>query len=167
MSIIGRRLIMAAKDLGTRVQILEDTEAIKGVMAQYLYFMDAGHKDPSQMQKVIKLYGKDSTFKFPGVGSGKGRADTVRFYTKTFPTAFTFTMHMVHSPLIRVKGRKATGEWYSLVCCTLRDTNKAAWYSGKYKNEFVKEGNEWKFKKVVWKPIFAAPYEEGWAGKAG
>lgn len=155
---------MAARDLEARIQALEDTEAIKRVKAKYLYYMDAVHQDPKQAPKVVALFAEDGGFEFPGVGAGKGTADVASFFSKVFPGKFTFTMHMVHSPLIEVAGDKATGEWYAQVSVTLREGNKAVWSNGKYEDEFVREDGEWKFKKIVWKSIVDAPYEQGWAG---
>ena len=156
---------MADKDLEARVQALEDIEAIKKLIAKYCYFMDAGLKDPGSMQKVVKLFAKDATVDFPGVGSGKGIPEITNFYTKAFASPRTFTMHMIHSPLIEVKGNSGTGEWYVQVASTIREGNRAYWTGGKYENEFVKEGNEWKFKSITWKGFFRTPYEESWAGK--
>ena len=83
-----------------------------------------------------------------------------------FASPRTFTMHMIHSPPIEVKGNSGTGEWYVQVASTIREGNRAYWTGGKYENEFVKEGNEWKFKSITWKGFFRTPYEESWAGKS-
>ena len=153
---------MAAKDLEARIQVLEDIEAIKKLKARYCYLVDGG-----QWQGVVKLFTKDAkiNFPFPGVGAGKGIAAITTFYRETLPSLRSFTLHMLHSPLIEVKGDKATGEWYFQSSSTVRSTNKAQWGAGKYQDKFVKEADGWKFKERKVKSIYSTPYDEGWLKK--
>jgi hypothetical protein len=148
---------MAARDLEARVQALEEIEAIERLKARYCYLVDSG-----QWQEVVKLFTKDARIEFP-FGAGKGTNAIVTFYRDTLPSQRSFILHMLHNPIVEVKGEKASGKWYYQSSGTVRSTNRAQWGAGIYNDKFVKENGEWKFKEIVVKTIYSTPYDEGWA----
>lgn len=149
---------MNIEELETRVRILEDIEAIKKLRAKYCYYVDAG-----KMDELLSLFAENARGDYGVIGIYEGKEALEKFFKETVPGMVPFCMHMVHSPLIEVKGEKATGIWYFEVPATHGPTNKAAWIAGKYEEEYIKEKGEWKFSLV--KAIFNyfTPYEEGWA----
>ena len=60
----------------------------------------------------------------------------------------------------------ATGRWYLLQPLTRRNRageEGAMWLAGRYEDEYVRVGREWKFKGLKFITHFLAAYEEGWA----
>lgn len=156
---------MATKDLEARLQILEDVKAIENLKARYCYLMDASHKDPGKMKEVLRLFAKDAKVKFQNVGSGEGGVGVETFFTKRFLEYFSFTMHMIHSPLIEINGNEATGRWYLQTASTVRSTNQARWAAATYHDTFVKEDGVWKFKSIETRLFYSTLGNETWANK--
>jgi len=149
---------MAAQDLEARIKVLEDIEAIRKLKAKYCFFIDAWNTE-----ELMKLFTEDAKILMVSFGDRIGKAAIARFFKEVFPKQQPFTMHMgTHNPLIEVKGEKATGEWYFEVPATYGPTNRAIWIAGKYEDEYVKEGGEWKIKTVAIKFKYVTPYDEGW-----
>ncbi|MFH1032658.1 MAG: nuclear transport factor 2 family protein [Chloroflexota bacterium] len=148
---------MADKDLEARVQALEEIEAIKQLKARYCYLVDSG-----KWREVVKLFAKDSKISFP-FGAGEGIAAIITFYRETLPSQRSFIMHTLHNPIIEVKGEQATGKWYYQSSGTVRSANRAQWGAGIYRDKFVKESGDWKFKEIIVESIYSTPYDEGWA----
>jgi SnoaL-like domain len=64
---------------------------------------------------------------------------------------------------IEISSDTATGHWYLLAPLTLREGNEAAWCAGRYFEEYVKAGGEWKYKLLRFTPYFITPFDKGWA----
>ena len=146
-----------AEELEARIRRLEDIEAIKKLKATFAYLIDTG-----DWQGAANLFTEDAILDSGALGHCEGKAEIAKFLRDNLPQIFSFTVHMYHNPVIEVKGGKATGEWYYKVPATHASTNRALWVVGKYEDEYVKVGGEWKFKTWVSKTCFATPYDEGW-----
>ena len=151
---------MPSEDLEARITVLEDIEAIKKLKARYAYMVDTRN-----WQEFANLATDDAVWDFGPLGVYQGREEIIRFTRDIILEAHSFMMHMFHNPVIEVKGEKATGEWYFEVPATETEKNRAVWINGKYEEEYVKVGGEWKFKKVVGNIYYNVPYDEGWAKK--
>ncbi len=148
---------MSFEELQSRIGILEDIEAIRKLKANYSYLTDT-----RDMQEFANLFVDDAVMDFGTLGRYEGKAEVIRFVRDIILETYSFLMHMNHNPIIEVKGEKATGEWYFEVPVTHAPTNRAVWINGKYEEEYVKVGGEWKFKTVVGKIYYNTPYDEGW-----
>lgn len=148
---------MNVKSIQERLQLLEDIEAIKALKAQYCYNADA-----KNWRTVANLFTEDGVWDGQTFGKHKGRKAVYSFFSKTVPSRLSFFVHMVHNPLIHVKGNEAKGVWYWTEPCTLKKTNKAAWICGRYNEDYVKQGKHWKFKRMQLKFFYFTPYEKGW-----
>ena len=69
---------------------------------------------------------------------------------------------MLHNPDIKVRGGKATGQWYVKATVTLALTNRALWVAEKYEAEYAKVNGKWRFERMIGRHYFITPYDEGW-----
>jgi len=147
---------MTLEELEARIKILEDIEAIKKLTSTFSYFTDA-----ENWQAAVNLFTEDAVIESAG-GKHKGTAEITKAFRDDTPKAYSFMMHMCHNPLIEVKGEKASGEWNVELPATHAPTNRALWIAVKWEFEYVKVGGEWKIKKLISKPYYFTPYDEGW-----
>jgi ketosteroid isomerase-like protein len=62
-------------------------------------------------------------------------------------------IHMLHSPVIKVKGNEATGDWTVLVHSKRRDTGEMMEIIGRYSDVFRRTADGWRIAKVgFWRP---------------
>ena len=160
---------MNLEELAARIQKLEDIEEIKNLKATYCYLCDAGLGDPKNRDELIAHFTEDAKVDF-GLGEGsqfEGPDGLKIFFGEVVPGSVSFCIHMVHNPIIKVDGDKATGRWYYEAPTTDMATGEAQWMMGTYIEEYVRENNQWKFSsiKTDWKYI--TPYNEGWAKNRG
>ena len=148
---------MELEELDAAIRLWQDTEAIKKLRATYCYLADA-----QRMEEVIALFTQNARLNFGGV-CYEGREGLDAFFLQLIPSQLSFSMHMVHNPIIEIDGNHATGKWYFEAPTTFKPDNKAFWLAGVYDEEYVKENGEWKIDSL--KAIFnyTAPYEQGWA----
>lgn len=149
---------MTLEELEARISRLEDIEAIKKLTASFGYLIDA--KD---WKAVANLFVENAIADFGPFEQYQGKADIHRFYRDVLPPQLSVTVHMLHNPIIEVKGGNARGEWNYEVSATQAPTNEAMWIAGKFENEYVKVNGEWKLKKCVARPYYITSFEEGWA----
>jgi len=148
---------MNAKSLHARLQALEDQEAVKVLKAQYCYNVDS-----KNWRAVADLFTEDGVWDGEAFGRYRGRKAIYSFFSKIVPTHLSFFVHMVHNPIIKVKGNRATGVWYWTEPCTLKKTNQAAWICGRYNEQYLKQGKRWRVKTMRLKFFYVTPYEKGW-----
>lgn len=147
---------MNLEELEARVRALEDIEAIKKITAAFAYNIDSG-----DWQGVVDLFTEDGVC-VSGNDRYKARAGLTRFFKEDLPAAFGFTVHMLHNPIIELKGEEASGVWYSEVPVTHNETNRAWWIASKYKATYQKVAGEWKFKTFASSAYYMTPFDEGW-----
>lgn len=80
---------------------------------------------------------------------------------------------MALQPLITINddGKTANGQWYGFgptslfVTDGLDDTEphlEAMWIFGRYDNDYIKENEQWKIKRMSWNMHFLSPVGKGW-----
>lgn len=152
---------MNLEDLAHRLQVLEDTEAIKRLKARYCAFCDDGY-DPDGIANLFTedgVWDSGDTF-----GKCEGRVAIRKFFVAG-PKQLPFAMHYVMNPVIEVEGDTASGTWYLFQACTFAKGNQAVWGAAKYDDKYVKVNGEWKFRCLSVTSEFWTPFEEGWAKK--
>jgi len=148
---------MKLEEIMAKVTLLEDIEAIKQLANKVAYSEDVG-----DWQRILNLFTDDCFFD-SGIGKYEGKQGITKFFRDELPEGFSFTAHMVHNPIVEIKGDKAIGQWYSEVAATHASTNKALWILARYDAECVKLCGEWKFKRFVSNILYITPFDEGWA----
>lgn len=160
---------MDSKDLEARVKTLEDIEEIRKLKATYCYLCDVGTTEASVRRELISHFTKEASVDF-GMGPEsrfQGWDGLEVFFGTIVPMGVTFSMHMVHNPIIDVNGDKATGRWYYEAPTIDTTTGKAQWMAGTYEEEYVREDGQWKFSSISTKWKYITPYDEGWASNRG
>ncbi|HVA82201.1 MAG TPA: nuclear transport factor 2 family protein [Candidatus Binataceae bacterium] len=147
-----------AKTLEQRLRALEDLEQIKQLKARYCGYCDNNY-DP---EGIASLFTEDGVWDGEKLGKCAGRDAIIKFFRRA-PEAFPFAIHYVMNPIIEVSGDTATGRWYLFQPCTRREGNQAMWLAGRYEDEYVRIGKEWKFKRLKFITAFLTPFNEGWA----
>jgi ketosteroid isomerase-like protein len=151
---------MNLEDLARRIQVLEDTEAIKKLKAKYCTYCD-NHYDADG---IASLFAEDAVWDGGNFGKHEGR-EAIRAFFRGASQIFPFALHQVMNPTIEVQEERATGSWYLLQPATLADGNRAVWLAARYEEEYVKLGGEWKFKRLKGHASFLTPFDQGWAKK--
>ncbi|MDO8434190.1 MAG: nuclear transport factor 2 family protein [Candidatus Binatus sp.] len=151
------------EELESRLRRLEDIEQIKKLKARYCAYCD----DNYDADGIASLFTEDGVWDGGALGKGVGHEGIKKFFLRA-PSAFTFAIHNVMNPIIEVDGDMATGRWYLVQPLTRRenDAESAMWLAGRYEDDYVRVGAEWKFKRLRFITIFLAPYAEGWATKS-
>ena len=153
-------------EIEKRITVLEDIAAIKQLRSLYCYLADAGLNDASKMDELMTHFTDDAWIDFGTADSPdihKGKDAVTKFYKEVVVGALSYSAHMVINPIIEVDGDKAKGRWYVFVPCTMRETNSASWLFGKYEEEYVKIGGQWKWSSMIFRSEFNSPFGgEGW-----
>ncbi len=148
------------KDLESRIQRLEDIEAIKQLKALYCEICDDRH-DPD---RIVTIFTDDGVWEGRGIGTARGSAE-IRSLFEGFRERMGFTQHMTMNPRIEVTGDAATGTWYFFGPFTFHgDTPTAKWQAARYHETYARVDGEWKIKHLkVGPPGMSVYYETGWA----
>jgi hypothetical protein len=153
-----------ARTAEERTRILEDIEWIKKLKASYCYWVDAGVAgDASKIDELVAHFTDDEPCAdFGAFGVYKGKEAVTVFFKEIVVSTLSYSAHMVSNPIIEVDGHKATGKWYVDVPCTLRGAERPMWLQARYEEEYVKEGDQWKWKSITTRFDFITPFDEGW-----
>ncbi len=147
------------RDLRALVNELRDIEAIKRLKATYCHLIDAGRWDA-----LGKLFTEDARCDYGFFGIYHGRDQIVNeFFRGLVSSAASFNAHMVHNPIIDVRGDGASGAWYLTAQTTIQPANQAVWVMGLYHDEFRRVGGLWKLASLQFEFKYYTPYEQGWA----
>lgn len=152
-----------SKTLEERVQALEDIRACEQMMYQYEWYLDHGYDG----EGIASLFTKDGLWKIEGVGGTAQGHDAIVKHAADLVKSLPWGQHNMLAPMIKLSddGRTATGTFCLFCTLTLIDENgkEGAYVEiGKYKNEYVKENGQWKFKKLYGNMEKASPWEKGW-----
>jgi len=138
---------------------LRDIEAIKRLKATYCHLVDAGRWDD-----LAELFTADARCDYGFFGCYEGRDQIVNtFFRGLVASAASFNAHMVHNPIIDVRGDAASGAWYLTAHTTIQPANQAVWVMGIYHDEFRRVAGIWKLASLEFEFKYYTPYEDGWA----
>lgn len=137
-------------DIETRLQRLEDIEAIKQLIARYAKAADS-NGDPTLM---APCFTQDAVWNCEGIGRWEGRDGVVQGLREVCTTGIPWALHYMTQPIIEVAadGQSATGEYYlwELAKVTPEGGGEAqdTWIGGWYESQFRKESDRWYFKHI-------------------
>ncbi len=169
--------------LESRVNELEDTNAIRRLQNSYGYYIDY-----NRPEEVAALFSDDGAVVFLS-GEYRGHAGIVRLYGTWFQNLFTggrrgpvkglLLDHFQFQDVITVapdrrsaKGRfrgVLAGGWHDEILDSLPEgMPQQFWEAGLYENDYVREANTagelvWKIKRLNYMMQWQADYETGWA----
>ncbi len=150
---------MDKSNLESRIQRLEDLEAIRQLKAEYCEICD-DHHNPD---RIVTIFTEDGIWEGKGIAHATGHAE-IRALFQKFQAMMSFTQHMTMNPRIEVHGDTAEGTWYFFGPFTFREDNQAKWQAARYQEKYAKVNGQWKIKHLRVKgPAISADYETGWA----
>jgi len=148
-----------AEELRAILGELRDIEALKRLKARYCHLVDGGH-----WGELAELFTENATCDYGFFGSYEGRDQIVNTFFKGLVSAATsFNAHMVHNPIIDVRGDTASGDWYLTAQTTIQPANQAVWVMGIYHDKFKRVAGEWKLTSLEFEFKYYTRYEDGWA----
>ena len=150
--------IARIEQLERRLRALEDVNAIRNLKALYAAYCD----DQYNPDGIAALFTEDAVWESPSMGRFEGR-EAIRGFFRGASEIFSFAIHYSLNGQIDVQGDSAKAQWYLFMPCTLGESNRAMWRAGIDREEYVRVGDEWKFKHKESAPLFNSPFEEGWA----
>jgi len=161
---------MDLEELQGRLRVMEDIESIRKLKATYCYLCDSGLDKVENRDELVSHFTQTARLDF-GMGPEsqfQGTEGLKTFFGEMVPLGVSFSMHMVHNPIIEVQGDTATGKWYfEAPVVNKLENSRAEWYAGTYYEEYVRENGEWKFDSIRVDWTYRVPYDEGWAGATG
>ena len=148
---------MSLEEMGKRLKVLEDIEAIKVLKVRYCAYCD----DNYDADGIASLFTEDAVWDGGMRGRAEGR-EGIRNFFDMAPQRLPFAVHMVMNPIIEIEGDTATGTWYLFQACTFAEGDQAVWGSARYNEEYMRVDGEWKFKHLNLTSIFWTPFDQGW-----
>jgi ketosteroid isomerase-like protein len=147
--------------LEEQVRLLLDYQEIANLKATYLANADGGWGKLSHNADVVaSLFAEDGMWKSDSHGEVKGR-DAIRETFLKFQKAQPFAFHSAATPLIRVDGDYAEGEWHLIMFGTLH-TGKPIWSTGIYEDKFKRTHEGWRLAQVYTRAVFINDYGKDW-----
>jgi hypothetical protein len=146
---------------------LEDIEALKALKARYAYYCDHGY----DADGMASLFVEDSVWTSNAFGTYHGR-EAIREFQANISSQILWALHFMICPVVDVSddGQHATGSFYLIEFATMvrgkdapePDVRDAVVMSAVYNDTFVREGGEWKFKKVDVEFHQVSDLDKGW-----
>jgi uncharacterized protein (TIGR02246 family) len=155
-------LIARLEELESRVQALEDTNAIQNLKARYAEMCDDNYNPDG----IAALFVDDAVWEGGSLGRFEGR-DAIREFFRTASKIFTFAIHYSLNSQIEVTRDTARARWYLFMPCTVGDGDQAMWRAGIDDEEYVRVDGQWMFKSKKSTGVFNTPFDSGWAKVRG
>jgi hypothetical protein len=134
----------------------EQVEAIKRLKYKYMRCIDT-----KNWKEMAECFTEDATCAYDsGRFSFQGRDQILGFLDGAMGRPTLISMHHVHHPEIELtSGSTATGRWY--LEDYLIDTQHGTGLHGAafYRDEYVKVGDEWKFKRTGYERVFEEVFD--------
>jgi ketosteroid isomerase-like protein len=141
-----------------RVQVLEDTEAIRRLKLRYARRCD----DHYDADGLAALFTEDATWDAGELGVFTGR-EAIRAYWAANSARIPFAIHFISNHVVDIgpSGDEATGTAYLWEPLTIGDL--AMWSAVVYTESYRKIDGDWFFARMELETAFLTPYDEGWA----
>jgi hypothetical protein len=148
---------MDLHELGRRISLLEDAEAIRNLKAEYCL-----HLDERDTAAAAALFTDDGVWDGGETfGRHEGRAEIAAYFSGLQEQALGFSLHHVSNPYLDVRpDGTAFARWYLFMPCTLDAC--AVWGAGRYEDRLVKERDRWRFREMRLVSHFWTRFDRGW-----
>lgn len=140
---------MNLEEIEKRLRILEDTEAIKVLHRDYVFWLN--NRQWHEMTELFTENARALIFRHPPC---EGKEQISRLFTETMAQVNAGKgrdAHFATMPVISVEGDRARGHWLLYILIAHPETGQAwRWMQGRYECEYRKVQGQWKFSKLVW-----------------
>ena len=155
---------MNLEELEKQVTYLEDIQEIENLQKIYGYYFD-NHK----FKELLGLFSENfESVEITDHGVFRGRDAVARLWGEGMyqkhPGWMFFSIMQSQGVIdIAPDGKTATGRWCtpSFECRPFGGTKKQTWQFGLYDNEYIKENDNWYFKKMHWNLVYWTSFERG------
>ena len=133
---------MTLEELEKRVRALEDTEEIKTMHREYLFYIQN-----LEIDKALDCFAENIVTDVANYGIIKGKKEVSKFFHEVIRNN-VFTSkdgHFTGQPVVSVEGDKAKGHWMFYRCLEKPTAKGKGWIQGRYDCEYIKENGKWKF----------------------
>lgn len=152
-------------DLETRIQRLEDVQAIQDLKMAYAKLCDEGY----DADGIVALFAADEDVEWVSdvFGTHEGR-DGIHKWFDDVDAEIRWALHFMINPVIEVgdDGRTARGSFYLLELATMSSPDGGepdpVIMTGKYSDDFVKEDGRWRFKRIEINFEQVSNLDQGW-----
>ena len=141
-----------------KIQWLFDVEQIKQLKHRYCAFCDEQY-DPDG---IAELFVEDGIWDGGTFGRAESREGIRRFFGDTSKQV-EFANHYVTNPIIEIDGDNATGRWDLWQPMITVPDPTALWLVAKYREQYVRQKDNWMFKLLELDIRALSPYEKGFA----
>ncbi len=153
-----------AKTAESRLQALEDREAIRELQATYCFLVDDGHFD----ELVKSCFTEDSRCDFRMPGSGvdpflaEGHLEIRAFFKDIVAGLLRDMSHTIHNQRITLEGDHASAQSYFELTAIDNASGEAVLGGGRYVDRFRRLGGSWRFQERRAEIQRLSPLREGW-----
>jgi hypothetical protein len=150
------------RELEGKVHELTDREALRDLRYRYHECINEG-----KFADIVDLFTDDGELEFGPLGSAKGKQQIVAFFKRLGPGAsgqgpnFSFVKQYIHNHVVEIRGDRAKG--FSYLEAKPVINGEAHLVAGRYNDEYVRVGGQWRFSSMKFEPHFIVPHKEGWA----
>lgn len=141
-----------------KIQWLFDIEQIKQLKHRYCGYCDEQY-DPDG---IAGLFAEDGVWDGGAFGRAEGR-EGIRTFFAEVSKQVNFANHYVTNSIIDIDGDGATGRWDLWQPMVIAPDPAALWLVAKYRERYVRAGDDWLFKTLELDIRALSPYEEGFA----
>jgi len=139
-----------SNDLEARIGYLEDIEAIRGVIATYVYTLDGGDFD-----QLMTIYQPDAHFVIDAFQVDVNSADAIKPTLMGTCQAYRNMSHKIIT--IDVDPKSGTGRAYFLFTCIDVAQNQGMIGEGDYRYKFTKVDGQWKLSEQLIHIAYLSP----------
>jgi SnoaL-like domain len=140
---LGRRVFELEREV-TRLRAIDDIKSLHRRYIRFLADRDWVHMHDMFDDDVV------TDISFNGITNGK--AELLAVFDRLSKMSVAHDAYVLSSPVVKVDGERATGEWtWHRHYCELLTRQGAAvnvwgpWMEGRYRCQYVKRDGEWKF----------------------
>jgi hypothetical protein len=143
--------------LEAEVQRLRDRAELEEL--RFRYHVAVNEKRPAE---IAPLFAREGSLDFGPLGRAVGRAEIAAFFEANLADPAAFVKQFIHDPIVDlVAANHARGLSY-LEARTVFD-GEAYMVAARYDDEYTREREGWRFRKMTMTLIYAVPLHEGWA----
>jgi ketosteroid isomerase-like protein len=148
----------------SRLQALEDREAIRELQATYCFLVDDGRFD----ELVDSCFAADARCDFRILASGldpllaEGHEEIRAFFKDTIAGLLRDMSHTVHNQRIAIEGDRASAESYFELTAIDATSGEAVLGGGRYVDCYRRLGGAWRFQERRAEIHHLSPLREGW-----
>ena len=145
-------------DITTRLQALEDIEAIRKLKARYCAACDDDHNPVT----LATLFAEHATWEASTMGKAEGRAAIAEMLGAVGTSGrIRRSAHNVFNPVIEVDGDRASGQWRLIMLYTENAGDGGTRYQriiGTYDERYVRVDGDWLFESLYCNVEESGPY---------